>query len=88
MPFTSEKRLYLNADKSKVVEEDDPDASYLLVAAGGQVSDEHAKQYGLKAKEKAEAKVEDKAEEAPAETKQVSAPPENKSKSAEASKDK
>jgi hypothetical protein len=88
VPFLSDKRLYLNADKSKVVEEDDPDASYLLVAAGGQVSDEHAKQYGLKAKEKAEAKAEEKAESEPAETKQVSAPPENKSRSAEATKDK
>jgi hypothetical protein len=65
MPFPSEKRLYLNADRTKVVAEDSPEASFLLVGEGGEVSDEDAKTYGLKAAE------------AP-ETKQVKAPPENK----------
>jgi hypothetical protein len=88
VPYTSDKRLYLNADRSKIVEEDDPDAAHLLVAAGGQVSDVIAKQYNLKAKEKSEAKADDAGDEKP-EAKQVSSPPENKSKSAaEATKDK
>lgn len=96
MPFKSEKRLYLNSDRSKVVEEDDADAAYLLVNAGGQVSDADAKQYDLKkadvkadAEEKAEEKpAENKAEEK-AESKQVEDPPENKARTMErGSKDK
>jgi hypothetical protein len=75
MPFTSDRRLYLNADRSKVVEEGDPDSAYLLVGEGGEVSDEDAKQYGLKAPRKSEAKADD------AEAKQVDSPPENKARS-------
>jgi hypothetical protein len=92
VPFRSDKRLYVNADKSKVVDEDSPEAAYLLVGAGGSVSDEDAKKYGLKKQAKAEepeAKVEAKVEAAPesepeaedeAESKAHDAPPENKAK--------
>lgn len=49
MPFTSDRRLYLDAN-DKVVEEGDESAVSLLVGEGGQVDDETAKRYGLKAK--------------------------------------
>ena len=52
--FRSDKRLYLNADKSKVVEEDDPKAAYLLVGKGGTVTEEDAKKYNLKAPKQTE----------------------------------
>jgi hypothetical protein len=76
MAFKTDKRLYLNADKTKVVEEDDTDAAYLLAGAGDEVSDEDAKTYGLKAPKKTEV-TEVKAEEA--ESKQEPQP-ENKAR--------
>jgi hypothetical protein len=80
MPFKSDKRLYVNADRSKIVEEDSPEAAYLLVGEGGQVSDEDAKKYGLKAP-KAEAKAEEP------ESKQVAEPPQNKAQTMRSGKD-
>lgn len=47
--FVSDRRIYLNADKSAAVNEDSPDAAFLLAAEGGVVSDEDVKKYGLKA---------------------------------------
>ena len=44
---TTGKRLYLVADKSRVVEEGDPDAATLLVGAEGEIPLELAEQYGL-----------------------------------------
>jgi len=38
----ADRRLYLNADKTAVVEEHDPDASFLLAAAGSEIPREHA----------------------------------------------
>lgn len=56
--FTSTKRLYLTADKAKVVEEGDPEAAFLLVGEGGQIPQEEAEKYGLtKAAESAETKA-------------------------------
>lgn len=66
--YTADKRLYVNADGTKVVDEDSPDAASLLIAEGGELSDEDAKKYGLKntAESKAEhAPSEDKAERGP-----------------------
>ena len=83
MPFKSDKRLYVNADRSKIVEEDSPEAAYLLVGAGGQVSDEDAKKYGLKASRSAENK---KADDEP-ESKQVAEPPQNKAQTMRSGKD-
>jgi hypothetical protein len=83
MPYKSDKRLYLNADRSKVVDEESADAAYLLVNAGGELTDAQAKQYGLSTKAKAAA--DDAAE---PETKQISAAPENKAQTMEKSKDK
>lgn len=62
MPYVSDKRLYVNKDKSRVVEESDPEAAYLLVAEGSELSDADAEKYGLGG----------------AEVKQVAAAPENK----------
>jgi hypothetical protein len=39
----SNARLWLNADKSAVVEDGSPDAAFLLCGVGGQISDEHAR---------------------------------------------
>ena len=41
--------LYLDAKQQAVVPEGDPRASFLLVAAGGQLSDEEAEKWGLHA---------------------------------------
>jgi hypothetical protein len=58
---TTGKRLYLNADKSKVVEEDSEEAAHLLVGVDGEIPIEEAEQYGLtkKAKPTAESKAVD-----------------------------
>ena len=63
MPYLSDRRLYLNADGTKVVEHDDPEAATLLVGEGGELDDAEAAKYGLGQK---------------AETKQVAAAPANK----------
>jgi hypothetical protein len=52
--YKSEKRLYVTADRSRVVEEDDPQAAMLLVAEGGEIQDEEAARLGLTGKKKAE----------------------------------
>lgn len=46
--FVSDKTYFLNADKSKVVAEDDPDASFLLVREGAAIDQAEADRYGLK----------------------------------------
>ena len=43
----SNRRLYLTADKSRVVEEGDTEAAYLLVGEGGALDDDTAARYGL-----------------------------------------
>lgn len=47
MPFIADTTLYLNADRSAVVEEGSPDAAFLLVRAGAAVDDATAAQYKL-----------------------------------------
>lgn len=56
VPFTSDRALYLNADKSEVVEAGSPDAAFLLVGAGSEIPDEEAARYGLKSAKKVEDK--------------------------------
>jgi hypothetical protein len=70
----SNKRLYLTADRSRVVEEESPDAAYLLVGAGCELPDAVARQYGLLD----ESVVIEKAIEAPPENKAILYAPENK----------
>lgn len=45
--FVSDRRLYLNADRSRIVEESDPQATFLLCGVGGQLDDATADKYGL-----------------------------------------
>jgi hypothetical protein len=67
----SPKRLYLTSDRSRVVEENDPDAAFLLVGAGCELNDTIARQYGL-------LDVQAKAIKAAPENKAIETPPENK----------
>lgn len=73
MAYTSDKRLYLDADGNVV--EDEATAATLLVGEGGELDDATAEKYGLTGKA---AKAEAKAVTAPAETKAVSKAPANK----------
>lgn len=43
----SDKTLYLNADRTKVVDEGSEDAAFLLVREGGVLSAEDAERYGI-----------------------------------------
>ena len=45
--FTLPVRLYLTADKERVVEAGDPEAAFLLGPAGREIPIEEAKKYGL-----------------------------------------
>lgn len=62
MVFKADRRIWLNADRSEVVEEGDADAAFLLAAEGDVLEDDVAKAHGLKAA----AKPKDKAAPAPA----------------------
>lgn len=73
----AERRLYLTADESEVVEEGDARAAFLFVTPGKEISDADVERYGLKAPKKAAEK--------PAEEKQASAAA-NKSRKAAANK--
>jgi hypothetical protein len=83
MPYTSDKRIWLNADKSAVVEEGSADARFLLVGEGGTVPDDVAKQYhlgkGLDKVDAADAGPAGPADaSSPADSKAINAPSENK----------
>lgn len=54
--YKADKRLYLTADRSRVVEEGDPEAASLLAAEGQEILDAEAERLGLTgtAKSKAE----------------------------------
>lgn len=62
--YRADRRLYLTADKTRVVEHDDPAAAFLLVGAGCELDMATARRYGL---------VEAKAISAPVETKAIQA---------------
>lgn len=86
----ADKRYYVTADRSRIVEEDDPEAAILLAPEGGDISNEDAKRYqlGRYAPEPEQDNAGSvKAEEKPAETKAVGAPPENKARTSSAKKD-
>lgn len=73
-PYTSDKRLYVTADRSRLVAEGDPAAAFLLVGAGGEIPEAEARRYGLLAEpesapEKAKPKAHDKARHGPPENK-------------------
>lgn len=70
--YTLERRLFLNADKTKVVEQGDPEARFVLGGEGSQIPNEDAVKYGLlPAKEAVKDTV-------PGEAKAVTEAPENK----------
>jgi hypothetical protein len=48
----ADKRYYTNADRTELVPEGSPDAAYLVVGEGGEVTDEMAEKYGIKGKAK------------------------------------
>lgn len=91
----ADKRYYLNADRSRVVEEGDPEAAYLLAAEGAEISNEDVARYGLgskKAKEPEPTVVQSITADPPkddkdAESKMVEGPAENKAQKAPAKKD-
>lgn len=84
--FVTDRRLMLTADKSRVVEADDPEAAFVLAGEGGTVSHADAERYNLKPPKSATpaADTDDddaakaKAKQAPPQTKAVKAPPEDK----------
>ena len=75
-PFISDRRIYLNADKTKVLEHDDPEARWLLAGEGVEVDAETVKQYNLRRLDEGD----EKAVEAVPENKAVSKAPANKAK--------
>ena len=75
-PFVSDRRIYLNADKTKVLEHDDPEARWLLAGEGVEVDAETVKQYNLKRLDDAD----EKAVDAAPENKAVARAPANKAK--------
>ncbi len=46
--FVSDRRLYLTADRERVVEHGDPEAAFLLVGKGCELPMAEAKRFGLK----------------------------------------
>ena len=47
-PVEVNERLFLTADREKVVPEGDPEAAFLFATPGDEVSEEDAKRYGIK----------------------------------------
>lgn len=45
--FISDRRIFVTADRTRIVDESDPEATFLLVAKGGSLDDATAAQYGL-----------------------------------------
>ncbi len=56
--YKTEKRLYVTADRSRVVDEDDPAAAVLLAAEGVEIQDDEAARLGLTGKRHAAAEPE------------------------------
>jgi hypothetical protein len=78
--YVTKERLWLNADKSKVVKDGDPEAAHLLASVGKTLDAETVERYGL-----------DAAAEKPGKGpkgKAVSGPPEDKALKAPATKGK
>jgi hypothetical protein len=54
----SQKRLYVNADKTEVVDESSPEAAFLLVGVGSEIDGETLTRLGLTPDDLLEAKAE------------------------------
>lgn len=46
--YRTDRRLYFTSDKARVVEHGEPEAAFLMAAAGHEISDEDAERFGLK----------------------------------------
>lgn len=64
--FKVTQRLYLNADKTKVVKEGSPDAAFLFATPGKEIPAAEAEKYGLTKSAKKADSPEDKKAAAPA----------------------
>jgi hypothetical protein len=62
--YTTDKTLWLNKDRTKVVEEGSPEAAFLLASKGKEIDAATAERYGLGGKK---TKAEDKAVRGPKE---------------------
>lgn len=67
----ADRKLWLTADRERVVEDGDPDAAFLLAAEGDELDDEDVERYGLNRSQKKAASAENK-QTAPAENKAAS----------------
>lgn len=76
--FTSDRRVYVTADRSRVVPETNPDAAYLLVAEGGTLPMDEAERYGLTGSSDPPAEPEKPEPPAPPEKVQAIIPPKPK----------
>lgn len=54
--FVTDRKLWLTADRERVVEDGDPAAAFLLASAGKELDAETVEKYGLKAAKPAEDK--------------------------------
>lgn len=87
--FVADRRLYLTADKERVVEEGDPEAAFLLCAEGRAIHPDHVDRYGL---EREDGKVvipgqEPEAKSVDAPEDKMAGPPEDKAHGEEEEKD-
>lgn len=90
--YKADRRIYVTADRSEVVEESDPRAAILLAAEGQEITDAEAKRLGLVGKKAAEpdpvvvqssaADPEPPADEEATRAKAVAGPPETKAQAA------
>jgi hypothetical protein len=76
--YVTKERLWLNADKSRVVKDGDPEAAFLLASPGKEVPAEDVERYGLAPKASKGKGAKDGAPDAQAEGKAVAEPPANK----------
>jgi hypothetical protein len=85
--FTLDRKLWLTADKERVVEDGHPDAAFLLGSAGTVIAEAEAERLGLKTAPKTALKAAEAPQEEPAEEKQAAAPA-NKARKKTANKSK
>lgn len=77
--YIADEPLWLNADRTKVVREDDEAAAFLFAPAGGRINVEDAERYGLTGLDFEDNPKEEKAQAAPKATKAVEKPAATKS---------
>lgn len=78
MPYKTDRRLYVTADGSRLVDENDPEAAYLLAPAGEEIPDDVAEKYGLVSRETLNDEGDDEPGDAGAEAKERKKKPSTK----------